>query len=356
MSDIKQILKKAEEGNGLLYEETGFLLKQANNKEWDEAFLIAKKLTQENFKKRINFFVPIYFSNYCVNNCKYCGFRKSNELMKRRALSESEFLEEAKFLWHEGNRNLLLISSEHPYHGGLERIAAYLEILKRNELDFSIIVEIAPLDSLGYKLLKEMGVSQCLLFQETYDQNIYSEMHEGPKKDFKWRYGAMERALQSGIDRVGLGVLFGLGPFEKDLAQMIEHAWSLKKNTGKFPVSLSFPRIRPTFGNASYKGNHISDEDFKKILAVSRLALPSVGISLTTRETPAFRDELLDMEIGITHLSAGSSTKPGGYTLEKEDSSQFEIMDLRSLGEMVISLKRKGYIPIFDNRDKAVLC
>lgn len=329
-------------------EEIDSLLGQGNDEAaWERIFAEARSLTESRFQKSLCFFAPLYFSSYCANNCVYCGFRSDNRLLMRRALTEEELLQEARFLWDEGHRTLLLIAGEHPAYSGVAQIASYVEVLRGAGLDFTLMVEVGPLSLEDYRRLHALGINHCLLFQETYNRQIYARVHRGRKSDYNWRLEAMERALAGGIENVGLGILLGIGPWQEDLRDLIAHAYTLKERYGRFPATFSFPRLRPVYGGSSFQGNEVSDEDFQKILAASRLACPDVGIVLTTRETPSFRRQLLEKGIGITHMSAGSSTVPGGYTLQQAvgHEGQFELADHRSLAVVVQEVQKLGYHP-----------
>ncbi|MDD5218104.1 MAG: radical SAM protein [Candidatus Omnitrophica bacterium] len=346
-NEFKRILAKAGNDEGLAPEEASQIFRLSTDSDWEEVFRVARFLTQKHFRKRIHFFAPLYFSNYCVNDCVYCGFRRSNRSTERRFLTPDEFISEARYLWDEGHRTMLLIASEHPDYAGAEQIAVYLNRLREEELPFYLIAEVAPMSRNDYWFLSQQGIKQCISFQETYDQKIYASLHNGPKKDFAWRYEAMERALEGGIPRVGCGILLGLAPFQSDFLELMRHARHLEQKFGAFPATLSFPRIRSAQG-IDFRGSGVTDADFQKVLAVTRLAIPKVGIVLTTRETPAFRKAIIKMGIAVTHLSAGSSTVTGGYTLSKEElNGQFQIGDGRSLREVVSEVEKFGYQPIF---------
>lgn len=347
---LKEILEKAGKFEGLFPEEVERIFAVARPGDWKDIFDCARDLTQKSFHRKLWFFAPLYFSSFCLNDCLYCGFRRTNRLLGRKALTSLEFAKEAWHLWNEGHRSILLIAGEHPVYAGPERIAEYLSVLQRENLPFSVAVEVGPLDLNGYRCLREWGVKQCLLFQETYHPGTYVRLHDGPKKNFEWRLEAMERAVSGGIERVGLGILLGLHSFREDLAALIGHAWQFKKRFGFFPATFSFPRLRPAYGVPPFPVTQeaVSDEDFVKIIAVARIAMPSVGIVLTTRESPAFRDQLLKLGIGITHVSAGSSTLPGGYTLEPaSEGGQFNLLDHRRLREVEQVVSGQGYESVF---------
>jgi len=191
-----------------------------------------------------------------------------------------------------------------------------------------VAVEVEPFEEQIYRELKDMGIDRCGLYQETYHRETYAQLHKGPKKNFDWRYEAMTRARHAGIENVGLGILLGLYDYQYDLVELIRHARLIEKDFGSLPKTISYPRIRPALGVEEIRasGTTISDEEFEKIVAITRVALPTVGITLTTRESPLYRNELLKKKIGITHLSAGVSTHPGGYVTKRQDVGQGQLI------------------------------
>lgn len=358
MRMIDEIIQKAREGRGLLPDEVESILDEATDEDWEEIFKIARSLTDRYFGKKIYFYVPIYFSSSCVNDCQYCGFRRSNVGLRRLRLTAKDFLQEAAFLWSEGYRSLLLVAGEHRILAGEERLSALVSELIREGLHFCVGVEVGALKKEGYQLLYEMGIGRVMLYQETYDREVYGRVHVGEKRDFKWRYHAMQRAMEAGIEKVGLGILLGLSSWRRDLTELIRHARFLQAECGRLPSTLSFPRMRPASGVADFDSGFppVSDREFEGIIAVTRLALPSVGIILSTRELPSLRDDFLLKGIGVTHVSAGTSTSPGGYTLgpRAAEEGQFSIRDHRNLDEMVDKAKTLGYEPEFYWDEKSI--
>lgn len=348
--NLQSILRKAEEGKGLLPEEAEGLLREAQKKDWESIFLLAKSLTEKNFRKKITFFAPLYFSNYCANDCSYCGFRRTNTKMKRRELSPEEFAVEAEYLWKQGHRTLLLVSGEHPVYPSPEKVEKYLQVLERKQMPFSVAIEVESLDVYAYQKLKASGVNCCVLFQETYDREFYAKFHSGPKQDYDWRLASLERAHEGGIDYAGLGILLGLCDWRKDFPAMLQHACRLKEKTGNAPTTVSLPRLRPALGITELSKNQhlVSDREFEKIVALTRIALPQTGIVLSTRESKVFRGRLLRLGIGITHLSAGACTSPGGYAVwpdEGQERGQFYLSDSRPLEEVAAFAEKAGYQP-----------
>ncbi len=356
LSTISEILSKPARGESLSETELGFLIEQSDSLVWDSIFQAANELHAKQFHKEIYFFAPLYFSSYCVNECTYCGFRVSNKGLVRKTLNQDEFLREAKHLWDAGHRTMVLIAGEDSRHTSAMHIAAYLRTLKQAGLDFFVILEAGPLEVEEYRELGQLGVSQCLLFQETYDPRVYQKMHtKGPKHHFEWRYDAMERAVRGGISRIGLGILLGLKDWRQDLMGLIQHSRSFKEKYGVYPSSISLPRLRSAHGvEWETPEFEVSDEDYKKMLAILRLALPETGLILTTRETSEFREEILTKGIGVTHLSAGCSTVPGGYVVNPEvDDGQFYLQDHRSLAEVSEKVRTLGFLPFMRPDKKA---
>ncbi len=327
-------------------EEVAIILNETSPNIWEDVFQIASELTQRYFKKRLHFFAPLYFSNFCVNDCHYCGFRATNSDILRKVLSREEFVQEARFLWNEGHRSLLLIAGEHPVYSGIGQIVSYVLACRREGLDFSFMLEVGPLSVEDYGILNTVGINHCLLFQESYDRKVYADVHHGKKADYEWRLNAMERAFEGGFQKIGLGVLLGLHSWQEEIISLIAHARRIKEVSGCFPATFSFPRLRPAVGN-SVSGQAVSDANYKKALAVSRLASPETGIVLTTRESPEFRYLLLKEGIGVTHMSGGAKTTPGGYTLDQKENgiNQFELADHRSFAEVIREVRELGYEP-----------
>lgn len=332
---------------GMSLNEAEDLLHNGSEKDWELLFSHARELTGRNFYHKIEFFAPLYYSDYCVNDCVYCSFRIKNRQFPRKALSAKEFLNEAEYLWREGHRALLLVAGEHEPVAGAAALVEYAKALRGTNFSFELGAETGALDSDEYARLVNAGILRNVLYQETYDRRIYSQAHlSGPKRDFNWRYEAPFRALQAGLQSFGMGVLLGLNPnWKKEIPELFRHAADLKaKATHSFFLTFSFPRLRPAQGSdrASYP---IADQEYEKILALTRVVFPDAGIVLSTRETAAFRRELLQKQIGVTHMSAGVSTVVGGYTETKRRSpGQFEIADDRSLQEIAVEAAEMEFI------------
>lgn len=345
---LAEALDKAARGEGLLPEEAVCLFEAAGPREWETIFSIARTLTEKYFQRRIHFFAPLYFSDICVNDCSYCGYKRSNNF-RRKALTPEAFVAEARYLWDQGHRSILMVAAEHPVFSGPLRAANYLMQLQRSGLEFSVALEVGPYKQTEYRELAGMGVSRFVLYQETYNRELYAKLHKGPKEDFDFRYDAMGRALSAGIPEAGIGFLAGLGDIKEELAAVIQHARYLHEHTGKYPSTFALPRIQPARGTESFESSvrAVTDEDFIRLAALLKVAVPSAGLVVSTRETPAFRDHLLNLGIGVTHMSAGVHTETGGYTGSEvsKTEGQFSIQDSRSLAEMVEAVKKLGYQP-----------
>jgi len=347
---VREILDKAKLKKGLDLKEASFLANTYDPELVEEIFLTAKEVKKGIYGDRIVLFAPLYVTNRCVNNCLYCGFRKDNRETKRKTLSLEEIEEQVKILEGMGHKRLLLVFGEDPsitpekMYGIIRKV--YETRNGRGEIR-RVNVNCAPLDVEGFKILKSAGIGTYQLFQETYHRKSYSYFHpSGPKADYDWRITSFDRAMSAGIDDVGLGFLFGLYDWKFDLLALLQHANYLDREYNVGPHTISFPRIKPAKGaELSYNPPYpVSDFDFKKAVAIVRLSLPYTGMILSTRESPKLRDELFNL--GISQISAASSTEVGGY--KKEDGEgQFSIEDRRSLDEVVHDLLKSGFIPSF---------
>jgi 2-iminoacetate synthase len=341
---IKDILAKSLDLQVLSLKQVSTLIALDDNELWEEVFKTARLVKEKVYGKRIVLFAPLYLSNICVNDCVYCGFRKNNKNARRKTLSVEEAVQEASLLAGRGYKRLLLVASEHPKHSEVEYIEKVVDAIYKNT-DIRILhINTAPLSIDDFKRLKSCGVGVYQCFQETYHIPTYTSMHpSGPKADYEWRLGVMDRAIEAGFEDIGMGVLLGLYDWQWDVWALIAHSHRLIKKYGFGPHTLSVPRLQPAEGaklrDTKYR---VSDTDFKKIVAIYRLALPYVGIVITTRESSEFRDELFLM--GASQVSAGSKTSPYGY-INDSDTAQFETGDKRSLEEIIKKISDLGLIP-----------
>ena len=351
-AEVDEILSKALSMKGLDLKESAMLLNVNDDKILDKLFKAAKELKEKIYGKRIVLFVPLYASNYCANNCLYCGFRRDNESIARKHLTPQEVVEEAKAIMRQGHKRIILLTGEDYKQAGLDYLQEIMERIYHEKVFNGEIrrinVNIAPLSVDDFKRLNSFGIGTYQLFQETYHRETYTQMHpSGRKSNYDWRLEAMDRALEAGIHDIGIGPLFGLADYKFETLATLMHAQYLDKKYGVGPHTISVPRIEHAEGVALSDNppDKMSDKEFKKIVAIFRLAVPYTGLVLSTRENPKLRKELL--ELGISQISAGSKTNPGGYELYKESAEQFEMGDNRGLDEIVMGLSEGGFIPSF---------
>jgi 2-iminoacetate synthase len=346
---IGQIMRKAAENRGLNHREAALVLEAGNR---DEIFRLARRIKEKFYGNRIVLFAPLYLSNYCTNGCLYCPFHSQNSSMPRRKLSQDEIRQEAIALQDMGHKRLAIEAGEDPVNNPIEYIVESIETIYRirhkNGAIRRLNVNIAATTVDDYKLLKEAGIGTYILFQETYHRESYKRLHpSGPKSDYDWHTEAMDRAMQGGIDDVGIGVLFGLERYLYEFIAILMHAEHLEAVHGVGPHTISVPRIRAAQGiNPGSFGNGIDDDIFAKIVACLRISVPYTGIIVSTRESEECRRKVLD--VGVSQISGGSRTSIGGYYKEeKENTKQFEVNDNRTLDEVVNWLMELKFIPSF---------
>lgn len=343
---IQEVLDKAREAKGLELKEVAALLLNEDEELWAEAALVAKEVKKRIYGSRLVIFAPLYLTNHCHNECLYCGFRKSNTLMLRKKLNSNEITSEVKFLVEQGHKRLLLVCGEETTESYMQYLLDAIETTYNAGDIRRVNINIAPLSEAQFKKIKEAGIGTYQLFQETYHRDTYKLMHpKGKKAEYDWRISAFNRAIEAGIDDYGMGVLFGLYDYRYEVLALLEHANNLEKNYGMGPHTVSVPRWRPALGALWEELPHqITDQQMERIVITLRLAVPYTGIILSTREKPQFRDKLI--HLGISQLSAGSSTSPGGYA-SQDHQDQFAIEDHRSLDDVVRSIMNAGYLPSF---------
>ncbi|WP_319542992.1 [FeFe] hydrogenase H-cluster radical SAM maturase HydG [uncultured Pseudodesulfovibrio sp.] len=351
---VREVLNKGMERNGLTPFEAAVLLKNTD-KDLDEAiFETAMSIKEAIYGNRLVLFAPLYITNECGNQCEYCGFAVKNRELKRRTLTSEEIHKEVAVLEDQGHKRLLLVYGEHPKHNA-DWIAQTVRDVysvtsgKSGEIR-RVNINCAPLDVEGFKKIHEVGIGTYQCFQETYHRPTYEKLHTGGKKtDFLWRLHAMHRAMEAGIDDVGIGALFGLYDSTFEVLALLHHSRQLERDHGVGPHTISFPRLEPALGSdIAFNPPHpTSGHEFKKIVAILRIAVPYTGLILTTRENADFRRELI--EVGVSQLSAGSRTYPGAYSdpeYDRPDVQQFCIGDSRSLDEIILSIAGDhGYVP-----------
>ena len=306
----------------------------------------AHRLTLQHFGKTIQMFAPLYLSNECVDTCLYCGFRRTNKI-PRQTLTVEETLKEASFLHQQGFRHILLVAGEHPKQVTGPFLETIAKELKKQWA--SIGIEVAPLEESEYQKLSEAGVDRVVFYQETYNKTIYESVHvAGPKKDYEKRKQHAEILCRARIRSVGLGILLGLSPWEEECETLIGHIRYLRKKYWRTQFTIGLPRLKPSASSFSPK-HTVSDETLAIMICRLRVALPEVGIVLSTREPAELRERLLPL--GITHMSAGSKTNPGGYQLQFNSLEQFSISDLRPPSVVADRLYNLGYEPVWKNEE-----
>lgn len=351
---IDSILEKARMMKGITHREASVLLECDLEDEIQKMYQLAVKIKEKFYGNRIVMFAPLYLSNYCVNGCVYCPYHYVNKHISRKKLTQEDIRREVIALQDMGHKRLALEAGEDPVNNPLEYILESIEtiysIKHKNGAIRRVNVNIAATTVEDYHKLKEAGIGTYILFQETYHKENYEKLHPtGPKHNYAYHTEAMDRAMEGGIDDVGLGVLYGLNMYRYDFAGILMHAEHLEAAMGVGPHTISAPRIRPaddidpdTFKDA------ISDEIFEKIVAILRIAVPYTGIIVSTRESQKSREKVL--KLGVSQISGGSKTSVGGYAVpeEKEESSaQFDVEDTRTLDEVVNWLLSMGHIPSF---------
>lgn len=339
----------------------------------------ARQVSRQRFGKVIRLFAPLYLSNECVNNCRYCGFSRDNSIL-RVTLSAAEVVREALALKKRGFRNLLLVAGEHPKFVSGGYLETCLEALRCEVPELSL--EVGPMETGAYRAMTSAGAEGLVVYQETYDRAVYRQMHiAGPKKDFDWRLETAERAYEAGFRRLGIGALFGLADWRREALALAAHADYLLRKCWKTQLTAAFPRLRPCAGDFQ-PPSPLGDKDLAQLWAAFRLAFPDVGLVLSTREPDWLRDGLIP--IGVTHMSAGSHTEPGGYTGAGQDklrltkggrihsaaasgsegvypngslsqaTGQFDIADKRSPQEIAAIIRRLGYEPVWKDWEAAL--
>ena len=351
---IREVLQKARELKGLDMADVAALCHIAAPEQIEELFATARRVKEEIYGHRMVLFAPLYISNVCGNECTYCAFRASNKALKRTALDMEGIKRDTAELVRQGHKRLLLVAGEgySAANGGfryvLDAIAAVYDVTDASGNIRRLNVNLAPFDVDEFRQLKQAGIGTYQLFQETYHRPTYAAVHTvGKKRDYDWRATALDRAMHAGIDDVGMGVLFGLHDWRFELLSLMQHIAHLEEVFGVGCHTISVPRIEPADHSdvSLAPPAPVSDLDFKKIIAILRLAVPYTGLILSTRESAAIRRECY--ALGVSQISAGSRTNPGGYSGEESAAGQFQLGDHRSLDEVVHELSTMGFIPSF---------
>ncbi len=351
---IDEILVKAGNMKGISHREAAVLLDCELEDKNQEIFKLAEEIKQEFYGNRIVMFAPLYLSNYCINGCEYCPYHAKNKHIARKKLTQEDVRREVIALQDMGHKRLALEAGEDPVNNPLEYILECIHtiysIKHKNGAIRRVNVNIAATTVEDYRKLKEAGIGTYILFQETYDKQQYEKLHPtGPKSNYAYHTEAMDRAMEGGIDDVGLGVLFGLNNYRYDFTGIIMHAEHLEAYKGVGPHTISVPRVRRADDiDPDVFDNGISDEIFEKIVACIRIAVPYTGMIVSTRESVKTREKVL--HLGISQISGGSRTSVGGYyeeEAEDDNSAQFDVSDRRTLEEVVHWLMELGYVPSF---------
>lgn len=351
---IESIIEKARLGNGLSHREAAVLLDCGFEDLNEKIYKLAEEIKERFYGNRIVMFAPLYLSNYCVNGCVYCPYHLQNKHIARKKLTQEEIRREVMALQDMGHKRLALETGEDPINSPieyvLESIKTIYDVKHKNGAIRRVNVNIAATSVENYRKLHEAGIGTYILFQETYHKESYEMLHPtGPKHNYTYHTEAMDRAMEGGIDDVGIGVLFGLERYRYELTGLLMHAEHLEAAYGVGPHTISVPRIRHADDiDAESFSNGIDDETFAKIVACIRIAVPYTGMIISTRESQACREKVL--KLGVSQISGGSRTSVGGYDkLELEDhkSEQFDVSDKRSLDEIVHWLMEMGHVPSF---------
>lgn len=357
-SKIDEILTKALELKGISYDEVATLLNVTDEDTLEKLYHTALQIKETIYGNRLVLFAPLYVSNYCSNGCLYCGFRANNKELVRACLTPEEVEKETLAILDQGHKRTLMLMGENHKNCSLDY---FIELINkvysvRNSKGSNIRrvnVEIAPLTDEEFQRLSQVKIGTYTVFQETYHRETYKAMHPyGKKSEYDWRVFVMDRALRNGMNDVGLGALFGLYDYKYEVMGLISHARHLDQEYGVGPHTISFPRIQPAQNApASHDLKHaVNDQEFKKIVAIVRLAVPYTGMIISTRESVAMRNQLIDM--GVSQISAGSRTDVGGYEDEGKHSKddgvgQFSLNDNRNCGEVIRDVMKAGFVPSF---------
>ena len=350
---VKEVIQKSLDKNRLSLQETAILVNANDPELIDEIKKAAKQLKERVYGKRIVLFAPLYIGNLCINNCTYCGFKAENKAQKRITLSDDELKKEVKALEDSGHKRLILVYGEHPKYDAqfiADSVKTVYSVKHKNGEIRRVNINAAPLDIEGFKTVKESGIGTYQIFQETYHRETYAKVHKsGPKKDYEWRLTGLDRAMEGGIDDLGIGALLGLYDWRFEILGLLRHVNHFEAVYNVGPHTISFPRLQVASGMEVDPKWKVSDEDFTKLVAILRLAVPYTGLILTAREPAAVRDEVL--EYGVSQIDGGTNIELGGYSQDEEqqdiDKEQFEICDDRSLNEVMEELVENDYIPSF---------
>jgi len=351
---VREVIAKSLAKEALSVEETALLLRVEEPEQVEALFAAARELKRRVYGNRIVLFAPLYIGNRCVNQCRYCGFRKGNRESVRRTLTQAELAGQVTALEAKGHKRLILVFGEHPKYDAefIARCVGTVYGTRHGHGEIRRVnINAAPLDLEGYRTVKAAGIGTYQIFQETYHHETYACMHppRTRKGNYQFRLDGLSRAMEAGCDDVGIGALFGLYDWRFETLGLVSHARFLQDRYGVGPHTISFPRLRPASGAQFDASRYVTDDQFRRLVAVLRLAVPYTGLILTARERPALRREV--MAFGVSQIDAGSRIEIGGYTeagdaqcMERE---QFELGDVRSLDVVMRQLMEDGYVPSF---------
>lgn len=351
--EVRAVIKRSLDKHRLSLDEVAILVNAKSPEQIDEIKNGAKALKEKVYGHRIVLFAPLYIGNLCTNNCAYCGFKANNTKIKRVTLNQQDLIKQVEALEDAGQKRLILVYGEHPKYDAkfiAESVKTVYEVKKGNGEIRRVNINAAPLDIEGYRIVKEAGIGTYQVFQETYHPETYKKVHlSGKKTDYDWRITALDRAQEAGIDDVGIGALFGLYNWKFEILSLVRHVNHFEAVYKVGPHTISFPRIQHASELNIDKSHIVSDEDFTRLVAILRLAVPYTGLILTAREPAKIRDEI--MQFGVSQIDGGTNIEMKGYTDKEEmqniDKEQFQINDNRSLAEIMDELIEKKYIPSF---------
>jgi len=350
---VREVIAKSLDKNRLSLEETAVLLNAIEPELIEEIKQGAKELKEKVYGKRIVLFAPLYVGNFCTNNCKYCGFRTTNRKQVRTTLTEEQLIKEVEALEETGQKRLILVYGEHPKYDAqfiADSVRTVYKVKKGNGEIRRVNINAAPMDIEGFKTVHGSGIGTYQIFQETYHRETYSSVHlSGKKADYDYRLTGLDRAQEAGIDDVGIGALFGLYDWRFELLALIRHVNHFETCYNVGPHTISFPRIKDASEYEIVDKYRVTDEEFTRLVAILRLAVPYTGLILTAREPMKIRQEI--MSFGVSQIDGGTKIEMGAYSKKEEDQNldkeQFKINDNRSLGEIIDELLDKDYIPSF---------
>jgi 2-iminoacetate synthase len=350
---VREVIAKSLDKNRLSLEETAVLVNVTDTELIEEIKQGAKTLKEKVYGKRIVLFAPLYVGNFCTNNCKYCGFRTTNRKQVRTTLTDEQLVKEVEALEESGQKRLILVYGEHPKYNAqfiADSVRTVYQVKKGNGEIRRVNINAAPMDIEGFKTVHEAGIGTFQIFQETYHRETYASVHlSGKKADYNYRLTGLDRAQEAGIDDVGIGALFGLYDWRFEVLGLIRHVNHFEACYNVGPHTISFPRIKDASEYEIVDKYRVSDEEFTRLVAILRLAVPYTGLILTAREPMEIRQEI--MSFGVSQIDGGTKIEMGAYSKKEEDQNldkeQFKINDNRSLGEIIDELLDKDYIPSF---------